>query len=127
MRQGFSSGRAIVSIVLAAAGVLAVSAQDTAPRDVHMVVRNMTYYLEGATEANPTLRLRPGEQVRIVLRNEDAGMKHDFVVPDWAAPAGLGAGKREAAVVIHPPSRPGRAVYHCTPHEETMRGTILVE
>src|SRR4029450_663641 len=109
MRQGFSSGRAIVSIVLAAGGVLAVSAQDTAPRDVHMVVRNMTYYLAGGAEAKPTLRLRPGEKVRIVLRNEDAGMKHDFVVPDWAAATGLVAGKREAGVVIQARWRGGRS------------------
>ena len=127
MRQGFSSGKAVGSILLAAAGVLAVSAQNPGPRDVHMVVRNMTYYLDGAGEANPTLRLRPGETVRIVLRNEDAGMKHDFVVPAWDAATGLIAGKREAAVVIHAPSSAGRTVYHCTPHEETMRGTILVE
>jgi plastocyanin len=127
MRQGFSSGRAIVSIVLAAAGVLAVAAQGTSPRDVHMVVRNMTYYLDGSGEPNPTLRLRPGEKVRIVLRNEDAGMHHDFVVPDWDAATGLVAGKREAGVVIQAPSHAGRTIYHCTPHAQTMRGTILVE
>ena len=127
MRQAFSSARVIGSLLIAAAGVLAVSAQNPAPREVRMVVRNMTYYLEGGTEANPTLRLGRGESVRVVLRNDDAGMKHDFVVADWDAATGLIAGKRETAVVIHAPSSAGRTVYHCTPHEETMRGTILVE
>ena len=127
MRQGFSSARAIGSILIAAAGVLAVAAQDPAPREVRLVVRNMTYYLDGSADPNPTLRLSRGERVRIVLRNDDAGMKHDFVVGDWHAATGLIPGRRETAVVIQAPSTAGRTVYHCTPHEETMRGTILVE
>jgi hypothetical protein len=75
--------------MIAAAGVLAVSAADSAPREVRLVVRNMTYYADGGTEANPAIRLRPGETVRIVVRNDDAGMKHDLVVPDWNAETGL--------------------------------------
>src|SRR6185436_12699588 len=119
MRQGYSWGRAIGGILIAAAGVLAVKAQDPAPREVRIVVRDMTYYVDGSSEANPTIRMRQGETVRFVLRNEDAGMKHDFVVADWDKATGLIAGKREAAVVVHAPSLPGRATYHCTPHEET--------
>ena len=127
MRLASLSGKAIGSVLLAAAGVLAVSASDPQPREIRLVVRNMTYYVEGERDANPTLRMKAGETVRIVLRNEDAGMKHDLVVPDWGSGTGLIPGKREVAVVLHAPSLAGRAVYHCTPHEETMRGTILVE
>jgi plastocyanin len=98
-----------------------------APREIRLVARDMTYYLEGAAEPNPTLRLRAGETVRLVLRNEDRGMKHDFTVPEWSAATPLIRGQRETAVVLTAPSPGARATYHCTPHEETMRGTIIVE
>jgi plastocyanin len=130
MRQGFSSGKvgtAIVSIVLAAAGVLALQAQHRAPREIRLVVRSMTFYLDGAADPNPTLRLKRGERVRFVVRNEDAGMYHDFVVSGWDAASGLIAGKTQAAVALRAPSQAGSTSYHCTPHQQLMRGTILVE
>ena len=120
-------GTAIGSVLLAAAGVLALSAQDPAPREIRLVVRNMTFYVDGAADPNPTLRLRRGEQVRFVVRNEDAGMHHDFVVSGWDAASGLIAGKTQATVALRAPSQTGSTSYHCTPHQQLMRGTILVE
>jgi len=124
-------GKAAASVLLAALGVMAISASApesfAAPREIRMVARNMTYYVEGSAEANPTLRLRAGETVRVVLRNDDRGMKHDFTVPDWDAATPLIAGTSEATVMITAPARGARVSYNCTPHEETMRGTILVE
>ena len=118
-------------MLVAALGILAVSPRGAemrgASRDVRIVVRNMTFYLEGSGAANPTLRLRAGETVRLVLRNEDRGMKHDFTVPAWHAATPLIPVQREAEVLITAPARGSRATYHCTPHEETMRGTIIVE
>ena len=52
-------------------------------REVRLVARDMTFYLEGSPEANPTLTFRAGEQVRVVFINEDAGIDHDFAVPGW--------------------------------------------
>ena len=98
-----------------------------APRELRLVVRDMTYYLDGSEEPNPTLRLRAGETVRLVLRNEDRGMKHDFTVPAWDAATPLLTGQREASLLLTAPARGARTSYHCTPHEETMRGTIIVE
>ena len=118
-------------MLVAALGEFAMPPRGTAvqatPRDVRLVARNMTFYLEGSTDANPTLRLRAGETVRLVLRNDDRGMKHDFTIPDWQAATPLVAGLREVTVTITAPARGARAAYHCTPHEETMRGTIIVE
>lgn len=124
-------GRAITTVLVAALGILAMPPRGAemrgASRDVRIVVRNMTFYLEGSGAANPTLRLRAGETVRLVLRNEDRGMKHDFTVPAWNAATPLIPVQREAEVLITAPARGSRATYHCTPHEETMRGTIIVE
>jgi plastocyanin len=118
-------------VLIAAMGIIAMPprAAETgeASREVRLVVRDMTFYLEGSDEPNPTLRLRAGETVRFVLRNEDRGMKHDFTVPAWKAATPLITAMRETAVTITAPVRGARTVYHCTPHEETMRGTILVE
>jgi hypothetical protein len=54
-------------------------------------------------------------------------MKHDFTVPAWDVATPLIPGQRETEVVITAPARGTRAAYHCTPHQETMRGTIIVE
>ena len=118
---------AVLVFVALATGAIALSARGSGPREIRIVVRHMTFYLEGSGAANPTLRLRAGETVRLVLRNEDRGMKHDFTVPAWNAATPLIPVQREAEVLITAPARGSRATYHCTPHEETMRGTIIVE
>jgi plastocyanin len=113
---------------------LAIVAMPTRPaemrdsrREVRLVIRGMAFYLDGSAEANPTLRLRTGETVRLVLRNEDRGMHHDFTIPAWKTATPLVAGVGEDAIEITAPSRGARTDYHCTPHAATMRGTIIVE
>lgn len=96
-------------------------------REIRLVVRDMTYYIDGGGEANPTLLVRRGERVRIRLRNEDAGMTHDFTVRAWEAETRLIDGRGEAVVDFRAPDRAGEETYACTPHGEMMRGTIRVE
>ena len=91
------------------------------------MVRDMTYYLEGEHAPNPTLHVRRGEQIRILLRNEDAGMSHDVAIRAWNTGTGLVSGKGDAAVEFTAPRTPGEEIYACTPHGEMMRGTIRVE
>ena len=98
------------------------------PREIRIVVRDMTFYVEGQDEPNPTLRLRAGEQIRLVLRNEDPGMSHDFAVSSWRVMTPLlNARGAEAVVVFRVPQRRGSYTYSCTPHATIMRGTIQVE
>ena len=124
-------GRAFGGVLIAALGILAMPPRSAemrgASRDIHLVVRNMTFYVEGSSEANPTLRLRAGEKIRLVLRNEDRGMMHDFTVPDWRAATPLIQGPREAEIAFTAPARGASATYHCTPHGQIMRGNIIVE
>lgn len=92
-----------------------------------MVARNMTYYVEGESAANPRLRVRAGERVRVILRNEDPGMTHDFGVAGWrTGTAGAKAGG-EARLEFTAPAGPAEAEYACTPHGQVMRGSIVVE
>jgi plastocyanin len=95
-------------------------------RQVTLVVRNMTYYVEGSDVPNPELRFRAGEQVRVTLRNEDAGMSHDFNIRDWGVATKILDGKGEEAVRFRVPSA-GTTTYSCTPHAAMMSGSIIVE
>lgn len=97
-------------------------------REIRLVVRDMTYYLDGQAEPNPTLTVTAGEQVRLVLKNDDPGMRHDFVVTAWQVGTRmLEDGGEHDTVTFRVPAEPGDQSYHCTPHAKKMRGTIRVE
>lgn len=97
-------------------------------RPVTLVVRNMTYYLDGNDTPNPSLKFVAGEQVRLTLRNEDPGMTHDFNIRPWNVGTKILDGRGQDTVSFRVPSRSaGPAVYTCTPHSAMMSGTIVVE
>lgn len=107
--------------------MLASSAPDEV-REIRLVVRNMNFYVDGESEPNPTLTVRPGEQVRLVLKNDDPGMSHDFVVKEWEVATKILEDRgQEGSITFKAPSSPGEQVYHCTPHAKMMRGTIRVQ
>ena len=108
-------------------GAIALSARGPGPREIRIVARDMTFYLEGQTDPNPTLRLRAGESVRLVLRNDDPGMTHDFTIPDWKAATRRIESGEQAIVTFRVPDAPSSQTYRCRPHSAIMRGTILVE
>jgi plastocyanin len=116
-----------IAIVVSLLPMLASSERGDNVREVRLVVRDMTFYVEGSNQHNPTLQFRAGEQVRIILKNEDAGIDHDFSVPAWQAKTTLLEGRGEVALTIKVPDKNGTETYTCTPHAEMMRGTIRVE
>ena len=121
---------AVIGLGILAATLLPMLASSPADevREIRLVVRNMNFYLEGESQPNPTLNVRAGERVRVVLKNEDPGMRHDFVVADWdVATRILEDGGQQDSVTFKAPSTPGEQVYHCTPHAKLMRGTIRVQ
>jgi plastocyanin len=98
------------------------------PREIRMVVSGMTFYLEGQDEPNPRLRVRAGEQIRLVLRNDDRGMSHDFAVRSWQVMTPMLSRRgAEAVVVFRVPQQRGTYTYNCTPHAAIMRGSVQVE
>jgi plastocyanin len=120
-----------LSILLAGAAAAIVCAialsAGPAAREIHVVARDMTFYVDGRAEANPALRVRRGEHIRIVFRNEDAGMKHDFAIPDWDVESKTVSGKGETSVTFSVPATATSGIYFCTPHASMMKGTIAVE
>ena len=118
---------AALVVAALAFGAIALSARGPGPREIRIVARDMTFYLEGQSDPNPTLRLRAGESVRLVLRNDDPGMTHDFTIPDWNAATKRIEGGEEAIVTFRVPDAASSQTYRSRPHSEIMRGTIRVE
>jgi hypothetical protein len=128
-----SGSRALMlALPLAGAALIPIavsSGVEPSVREIRLVARNMTYYVEGATDPNPILHLRRGEQVRIVLTNNDPGMIHDFGIDALRIRTRLIDDKSNGngTVLFTAPDTPLEATYSCTPHTQMMRGTIRVE
>lgn len=122
-------GIAVLLGAASAAAILPRSALSGAARarEIRLVVRDMTYYAEGGASPNPTLLVRRGERVRVILRNEDPGMTHDFTIPGWGAASRQVVSRGETAVEFRAPAQAGEQMYVCTPHGQMMRGTIRAE
>jgi plastocyanin len=99
---------------------------ESAVREIQLVARNMTFYVEGQDAPNPTLYARPGERIRIILRNTDVGMSHDFVIRSWSVNTRLLKGKADDSIEFTVPQTRGAHAYSCSPHAEMMGGTIVV-
>ncbi len=124
-------GRIVTAVVLGLLSVglvgLVTPAADPVSREITLVARDMAFYLSEQTQAgpNPTLRLKVGEQVRIVLRNQDPGIVHGFAIKPWNV---MMTSRHDEAVsmLVRAPRRPGRYEYVCTPHSTLMAGVIDV-
>ena len=124
-------------LVVAAIGALALvplvardvlNGADTGPpmREIHLVAKDMTFYVAGEEAPNPTLHARPGERLRIILSNTDVGMSHDFVIRSWSVNTRLLKGKGQDRIEFTVPNTRGSHVYSCSPHAEMMGGEIVV-
>jgi Plastocyanin len=106
----------------------ALNADDDASpaRVINLVARDMTFYVAGAPEPNPTIHARAGERIRLVLNNTDGGMSHDFAIRSWRVATSVLKGKGEVSVEFTVPVARGSYTYSCTPHAEMMFGTLIV-
>jgi plastocyanin len=117
---------AAIAVVMVFAALLP-ALSSTPSREIVLVAKGMSFHLEGdSLTANPTLEVRAGERVRIVMRNHDRGMTHNFVVPALGVQLELLRWNESADVVFEAPDKPGTYEYECAPHRLMMRGTIKV-
>jgi plastocyanin len=115
----------VVFVVIGAA-LLAVSR--VPEREIVLVARGMAFYLEDDPGTpNPTITVKAGERVRVVLRNEDRGFVHDVAVPAVDAAVDQVSWNDASATTIEMPSTPGAYEYFCRPHRLMMHGTIVVQ
>jgi plastocyanin len=127
-------GRKISTKVIAAvAGVMLLAAllpalSNTPTREITLVAKGMAFYLESDLNTpNPTLEVKAGERVRVVLRNQDRGLTHDFAVPAVGAVSKDINWNESGEVVFEVPETPGTYEYVCRPHFLMMRGIIRVD
>ena len=88
----------IAFAVIAASVALATAAFSarTEVREIRLVARGMAFYVDGQAIANPVVHVRPGERVRITVRNVTAGFLHDLAIDSLnvaTAPAQHRAGR----------------------------------
>ena len=119
---------AVVLMLGAGAVTVAMWRPPAADREIRLVARGMAFYLDSdPSTPNPTLTLRAGERVRIVLDNEDRGMTHDFAVPGISQAMNAIDWQERGQVVLVVPAAPGEYEYVCRPHAALkMRGRIII-
>jgi plastocyanin len=122
------SGRTVAALALLMLLVALLPALSSTPtREVTLVVRGMTFYLKDDPRTpNPTLEVKAGERLRVVLENQDRGMTHDFAVPALGAALDPIDWSEIDTLVFDVPEAPGTYEYVCRPHQLMMRGTIRV-
>jgi plastocyanin len=117
---------AFVVLMVAIAGLLPVASKAT-PREVVLVARDMAFYVETDPKTpNPVIEVKAGETIRVVLRNRDRGMTHDFAVPAVRAAMDELGWNEEDDVTFEAPDEPGSYEYVCRPHLLMMKGTLRV-
>jgi plastocyanin len=117
---------AAVAALMIVGALLPVMTTSRVDREVTLVANGMAFYLEGDDKPNPTITVRAGERVRVVFKNQDRGMTHDFAVPALGEAMSLVGWNETDDLTIRVPSTPGTYEYICNPHRLMMRGTIKV-
>ena len=102
---------------------------DTLParHEVRLVAREMAFFVDGRATPNPTIVVPAGSKVRVVLRNDDPGMTHDFAVKTLDVAIRPLKTAAEGEVEFRTPNRPGRYEYVCNPHARMMYGMLIVQ
>ena len=128
-----ASGRirgALVAVVFAAVGLTAlipvVADPQTPSREIVLVARDMTFYLDGSDVPNPMIVVKPGEDIRFVVKNQDPGITHGFTVEALQTSIDRIQAGTAASLSFRAPAESGRHEYVCLPHALMMRGVLVV-
>lgn len=116
----------IFALAGAAVGATLALRPGAAPRDVVLVARGMSFFVEGDASPNPTIRVRAGEHVRFVLRNEAPGLEHDLAIPALGVALEPLAAGESRSLSVRIPAAAGTHPYLCRPHARMMRGTLTI-
>ena len=119
---------ALVAALLVAIAVLVPNLVDSREptRELRITARDMSFHVETLEGPNPALQLSAGAEVKVIFRNEDRGMLHDFGIPEWGIHTGGVAWGNERSVTFKVPKGSSALSYICTPHSAMMSGRIIV-
>ena len=122
---------ALMIVVASATGVvLASMAQSAESREITIVAKNMVFVIESpesSGQANPTITVKAGRKITIVLRNDDPGMQHDLVIQGLDVQVEVVSCGETTRLTFTVPREPGEYVYLCSFHPRRMRGVFIVE
>ncbi|HCN09915.1 MAG TPA: hypothetical protein DIT01_18475 [Lentisphaeria bacterium] len=76
-------------------------------------------------QTNPTIYVRPGTKIRLILRNEDPGMRHDLVLEALGLETPI-IKEGESAVLEFVVVDEGLFEYICSLHPVLMKGILVV-
>ena len=124
LRVSWRVAAVIAALIVTAALVPVLTNAHT--REIRLVVHDMAFYLEGDSRPNPTIEVRAGERVRVVVRNDERGVNHDFAVPAVRAAVDMLKWNEEGEATFEVPDVPGDYEYVCRPHLLMMKGTLRV-
>jgi plastocyanin len=125
-RQISTKWVAVFAVVMIVGALLPVMTR-TPAREITLVAREMAFYLEGDyAHPNPDIEVKAGEHVRVVVRNEERGMTHDFALPAVSASVDLLEWNERDEVTFDAPTTPGTYEYVCRPHMLMMKGILKV-
>jgi plastocyanin len=117
---------ALVGAMVCAGGLIPVLTK-SAPHEIVLVARDMAFHTESDERAsNPVIEVKAGETIRVVLKNLDRGMTHDFAVPSVGASMAPVQWNEDDDITFEAPSTPGTYEYVCRPHSAMMKGTLHV-
>lgn len=117
----FVGGIALLSIFLFTLGF-----RQTAPVfEIRLVAREMAFFVEGSDQPNPDLYIPPDKKVLLTFINQDRGVDHDVVFPQFET--STGKVKFGASALLELGPRPaGEFDYLCSLHAAMMRGRFIV-
>lgn len=97
-----------------------------AERELVLVARDMSFHLADQAPDNPVIRVVQGQNLRLVLRNEDEGITHDLAVLEWGVGVHALRSGSTGVLSVRVPDEPGRVEYICQRHGALMKGTIEI-
>lgn len=121
----------LVIVLVGATGVVVSSTTPgRAGREMTIVARNMAFTIESPVssgQANPTITVKTGQKITIVLRNDDPGMQHDLVIQGLSVQIEKVSFGETTRITFIAPREPGTYIYLCRFHPMSMRGVFIVE
>lgn len=123
-----------ITLIVVLAGVSGTIFAPTAPsravREIVIVAKDMTFIidsLESSGAANPTLTVKAGQKVTIVLRNDDPGMQHDLIIQGLQVQVRAVSYGQTTRLTFTVPRESGTYTYLCSFHPRSMRGAFVIE
>lgn len=114
------------SLALLFISLFTLGFRQTAPAlEIRLVAKGMAFFVEGESQPNPDLYIPPGKKVLLTFINQDRGIDHDVVFPQFEVSTGK-VKFGESALLELKPRTVGEFNYLCSLHAAMMRGKLIV-